>query len=281
MNILKFFRSPYVTFFLTFIFLFSSCSQDGFQEQDEVLSKIDSSVFARESSTYNKNKRILNDNQISDIGINHNIYLGELLVKQNGDRVFTLSELKNNVISKYPELTDHKDASDLIVNESTSLNINDFNLLIDKNKELVNNPELLKDYVYQATLLTERYNNYNDFINSLNILETSARKDLIGVDLDTYLVFSSVYKNSTKFWFEDGNYDNYSINAKASRSKVAAADGLAAGIGFLTLAVVTSGLVIAAGSGGLATPAIVIVMELLGIGFGAALSSAAVIIGVG
>ena len=257
------------------LFLSLSCSKVGFQEQNEAFSK---KKYPLEVSPYDKTKRILSDNEIAEIGISHNDFLAELLVKQNGDRIFTSSELKNNAISKYPDLTDHKNVSDLIVDESASLGINDFNLLIDNNTEFFNNPDLLKHYVYQSALLTDEYSNYNDFIHSLNSLELSARKVLLGVDLDTYLVFSSVYKNSTKFWFDESNHINYPERAV---NKVALADGLSASIGFITLAAVTSAVALSVGSGGLAVPAIIIVMELIGIGFAAALSSAAVILGIG
>lgn len=178
-------------------------------------------------------------------------------------------------------LSSYKESTDLVIDNSYSLTIDDFNLLIDKNPNLVNNARALKNFVSETIILIEEYTDYDSFVSSLNLIKNKAKRDLIGVDLDAYLVFVSVFENSVKFWFEENNYASYSVSSKPSRSAVAREDGLSASIGFLTLAAVTSGVAIAAGSGGLATPAIVVVMELLGVGFGAALSFAAVIIGVG
>lgn len=202
-------------------------------------------------------------------------------MKNDQDKMLTLEELKENVIRKYPLLSSYKESTDLVIDNSYSLTIDDFNLLIDKNPNLVNNARALKNFVSETIILTEEYTDYDSFVSSLSLIKNKAKRDLIGVDLDAYLVFVSVFENSVKFWFEENNYASYSVSSKPSRSAVARADGLSASIGFLTLAAVTSGVAIAAGSGGLATPAIVVVMELLGVGFGAALSSAAVIIGVG
>lgn len=269
MTTLNFFRNPYMAL-LAVLFLFPSCKKEIFQEP--------STSLAKEASSYDKTSRILTDTEISEIGINHNNYLSELLTKPNGDTVYTTSQLKDNAILKFPQLASYQDASDLIIDESDSLGIQDFYILVDNNASSFNNPQLLKNFVYQASLLIDQYSDYNTFVNALEIINSNAKNSLIGVDLDTYLVFSAVYKSSVGFWINDDNL-NYFAAAGVSGSDVAKADGISAAIGFFTLAAVTSGLVIAAGSGGLATPAVVIVMELLGIGFSSALSSGAVILG--
>ncbi|WP_372474435.1 hypothetical protein AB4865_03895 [Capnocytophaga sp. ARDL2] len=265
---------------------FYSCSSDSSVNQEsESLSvangNFEETIRERKIFSYNKELRIFSDDQLKKIGEDHNIFLKGILMKNDQDKILTLEELKENVIRKYPLLSSYKESTDLVIDNSHSLTIDDFNLLIDKNSNLVNNAWALKSFVSETIILTEEYTDYDSFVSSLNLIKNKAKRDLIGVDLDAYLVFVSVFENSVKFWFEENNYVSYSISSKPSRSDVARADGLSASIGFLTLAAVTSGVAIAAGSGGLATPAIVVVMELLGVGFGAALSSAAVIIGVG
>lgn len=265
---------------------FYGCSSDSLVNQESKSLSVangnfEKTIRERKISSYNKELRIFSDDQLKKIGEDHNIFLKGILMKNDQDKILTLEELKENVIRKYPLLSSYKESTDLVIDNSYSLTIDDFNLLIDKNPNLVNNARALKNFVSETIILTEEYTDYDSFVSSLNLIKNKAKRDLIGVDLDAYLVFVSVFENSVKFWFEENNYASYSVSSKPSRSAVARADGLSASIGFLTLAAVTSGVAIAAGSGGLATPAIVVVMELLGVGFGAALSSAAVIIGVG
>lgn len=282
MNILKKIRTPYISILFAYSLLLASCSQ---YENDDQSSRSSNTIQTSESYKQNfrsidKTERWLTDSEIKEIGEAHNKALNSILTKENGDYVQDISELKTNIINKNPDLLSNDSEINSIVDNSTSLSVADFDLMVELNPKLVNDATTLKNFVHNAAALTNDYSNYDDFTNSLHELDDKARLELKGTDLDTYLLFSSVQKNSVHFWFEQDHY-NKVLKAKPTRSGVATADGLSAAIGFLTLAAVTAGLVVAAGSGGLATPAIVLIMEIVGIGFGAALSSGAYLLGVG
>lgn len=251
-------------------FVITGCSNE---END-----VSNTSYVKKETQFDNRQRILNDEQIRLIGIEHNNYLYDLLQLSEENPTSNIDELKSIVEEKYSTSNEFTDSANLIIDNSINLALEDLFLVIDKNPILTNNPNALKDLLRRTAELADNYTDNARFLSDINQLKTEANNSLVGIDLDTYLIFSSVFENSTDFWFNSGNYDNITT-PMATRSQVAKADGISAAIGFLTLAAVTSALVIAAGSGGLATPAIYIVVELLGIGFSSALSSATVILG--
>lgn len=216
----------------------------------------------KKSNFFDKKNRLLTDREINQIGISHNEALLYILTTTSNNYVQTLEEFKQNIFQKYPNLNESSSEIKSLIESSRDISVIDFDRMVNLNSIIINNPSKLKKYVNSASTLTDNYVSFEAFENALMNLDNQARAELIGLDLDAYLVFSSVYKNSTKFWYEQNVYNSVK-KFKPTRSGVA------------------TGVAAAAGSGGLAMPVVAIVMELVGIGFGAALSSGAYLLGIG
>lgn len=271
---------------LTLIFLFVSiclisysCRQQDNTETLNTSASIDTKTSSLAARTTNRQERFFTDEEIVNIGIQHNQNLQNLLTDNRGSHVTSINNLKDNVLIKYPELSNEQNNINYVIHNSTNLQMSDLYKLIDDNPNFFNNQRELKNYLDQAVNIYTTYTDYENFTTQLSTLETQARSVLVGYDLDTFLVFTSVYKNSVKFWTVDNNYENLTTR-RGTRQQDINADGISAAIGFIGMAAVLSGIAIAT-TGGLATPAVVAIAELAGIGFQAALSSGAAYLGLG
>jgi len=119
-------------------------------------------------------------------------------------------------------------------------------------------------------------------------LELEARSKLIGVELDATLISLNVFENSLKFWLPMDNggigigwnfieeynnvYDKEMSSVRQTIKTALASDGLSAASGFIIGAGV---LAVSAGTGGLATPALV--AFLVGVAGESAIASAVAI----
>lgn len=268
-----------ILLFVTISFISISCRQQESIDTFSTSANIDAKNSSLASRTSNRQERFFTDEEIENIGIQHHLNLQNLLVDNNNNPITDLEGLQANSLIKYPELSNQQDNINYLIDNSTNLEMADLYKIIDENPNFFNNQKSLKSFLEQAVSIYANYTTYENFSSQLTTLENSARNTLVGYDLDTFLVFTSVYKYSATFWTADNNYDNLTGN-RGTRQQVINADGLSAAIGFFVLAAVMSGIAIAT-TGGLATPAVVAIMEIAGIGFGAALSSGAAYLGLG
>ena len=107
-------------------------------------------------------------------------------------------------------------------------------------------------------------------LNELRQHENVTRNQLIGVDLDTYLIVSTVYQFSGDFWATQ----NPDIPVE-TQSSWREADGISAAIGFFTLAAAFAAIsAVGAATGGTGViPTATIVVSLLRISVSSALAS--------
>ena len=257
MKILQTLRKPYLAMMLSSLVLFVSCSQ-----YDD----------AAEKEVYNKSNRILTDDEITEIGINHNLSLTKLF----SDNPQNLSD----VTKKALELHSEKGLTEEVLNDYfNTIDKMDTQFLVDlieEHKSSFVNSQLLQQKIIEIE-------NVNS-IAKLKAHEESTRNQLEGIDLDLYLVLTTVYQHSLEFW-------NNHVSQNEELSKRAAAegpgdwkkaDGITASIGFLTYALVVaaiSGVGIATGGTGI-VPTVSLVASLLGIGFSSALASIYAFIGI-
>jgi len=125
---------------------------------------------------------------------------------------------------------------------------------------------------------------FDEYIAYLKSLELEAREKLIGIELDAILISLSVFENSSMFWLPENEggvgigydfvkeYNNAYHKETNSIKKALAADGISAAAGFIVGAGV---IAVSAGTGGMATPAIV--AFLVGVAVESAVASAAAI----
>lgn len=247
MNVLNFLRKPYIAIFLAITFLSSSCTQ--YQEDLKI-------NFDKEKTHVNKHNRLLTDTEIKQIGINHNLSLKNIFA----------SNPKNAEDVTKMALELHKEEGlkkeDLVAFQNIVHNMNTRTLadLIKGASESFVDSKLLISKLFEI----KRIKNVVD----LKIHENDTRTQLKGIDLDTYLITSTVYQYSIEFWSK-------MALSKPAVSNWQEADGITASIGFLTLAgafAVISGVGIASGGTGI-IPTITIVASLLRIGASAALAS--------
>ncbi len=247
-------------------------------KKDESTSSTNPITFesSHSNSGFDKTQRRLNNSEIYNIGADHNFYLSQLLEGVVVTSPNRFSVLKQNMVQLDPNLANHNEDLDVFINYSkTNSDLVGFNSFVDLNSDYFNDPASLKAYVYNSTVLLSNCSDYSLFESLLVQLETSAQSELEGIDLDTYLVFASVFKSSVSFWTSDENDFFDFPSQKTLGERVAQADGLSAAVGFVTLAFVTAGVSAAtAATGGTGTVgAIAIVGSLLGIGFSSACSS--------
>jgi hypothetical protein len=250
MNILKISRKPYLSIILASLVLFVSCNQYDNGINEEV--------------RYNKENRILSDSEVIKIGENHNTSLSELF----SENPQSLTDVKTKALELYTE----KGLTNLMLDEYFD-NVGKMNTLflvdlIEKNKVSFVDSELLKSKILEIKEIKE--------IKLLKEHEQNTRKELKGIDLDLYLVLSTVYQYSTEFWTAHFSND---LKAKNSSSKLKMdwreADGISAAIGFFTLVVAfaaISAVGVATGGTGI-IPTVTIVASLLRIGASSALAS--------
>lgn len=225
---------------------------------------------------FDKTQRRLNSEEIHEIGVNHNFYLSQLLEGITNSSPNSYNVLKQNMVGLDPNLSNHNSDLDIYINYSkNNSDLAAFNSFIDLNSNYFNDPSGLKSYVYNSTQILSNCSDYSLFDSLMLQLETFALSELEGIDLDTYLVFTSVFKNSVSFWSSDENDFFDFPSQKTLGERVAQADGLSAAVGLVTLAFVTAGVSAAtAATGGAGTVgAIAIVGSLLGVGFSSACSS--------
>tara|TARA_B110001469_G_scaffold126549_1_gene144464 strand:+ start:1094 stop:1915 length:822 start_codon:yes stop_codon:yes gene_type:complete len=245
-------------------------------KKDEVAPVDNTSIVEKSFSNqgFDKTQRILTQSEIDQYGIDHNNYLGILLDGIDVNNSNRLNILKQNMIQLDPNLANHNNEVDLFLDYSQNdSEIEGFNAFVDANSHLFNDANKLKLYVLNSTAVLSNCTNLANFSSELNILETSAKSELMGVDLDTYLVFSSVLKSSVSYWSSDEN-DYFDFMAQRPLGeRVAIADGLSAAVGFFTLAAMVAGVSAAATGGAGTIGAIALVGGLLGVGFNSAVAS--------
>jgi hypothetical protein len=251
MNILKSLRKQYFAIFLYSLTLFVSCNQYD-----------DSNVDATEFNKYN---RVLNDQKIIEIGQTHNSNLENLFLSNPQN----IEELTNTALELYSnkglERVDLENYFGNVDKMNTGFLVN----LIETNNVIFVNSALLSEKVREIKSLPT--------VDLLKEHEIQTRKELEGVDLDLYLVLSTVYQYSTEFW---DSHISQNLNLERSVNSRRAcdwreADGISASIGFLTLAAAfaaISAVGIATGGTGV-IPTVTIVASLLRIGASSALAS--------
>ena len=256
MNLLKTLRKSYFAIYLASLILFVSCSQY------DNTSNLES---------YSKKNRILTDNQILEIGIGHNTNLTELF-SNNPQNL-------NDVTEKTLKIYSEKGLNNKILNDYFSnvdkMNTNFLVDLIDNNKNNFVNSKLLTKKIIEIKGL-----------NSIDLLkehEKITREQLEGIDLDLYLVLSTVYQYSTEFWNEYIPKHKGLSERLLTKNNLALrtqpgwveADGISAAIGFVTIAfafAAISAVGIATGGAGI-IPTVGIVAGLLEISAQSTLAS--------
>lgn len=254
---MKFFRSNLAAFFLSALMLFTACTEntDGLVNDSNDPQTL---VINKSKAEWNKYDRLLTDEQIEQIAIEHNEELEKLYsfnprnfeeVTDAAVELYGSKKLDADLLNEYGE----------VANE---LNMELLLAVIDNTKEDFVDYELLK------TKLTEM-NSILD-VEGLQEHEAATRRVLKGIDLDTYLVTSEVFQKSTQFWG-----DRYPEATMRERGGWREADGISASIGFFTMAAAfaaISAVGIATGGTGV-IPTVTIVAGLLRIGASAALAS--------
>ena len=252
MNIFKTIRKPYFATFLATLVLFVSCNQYD-----------DNSI---DTSEFNKNNRLLSDQEIIEIGESHNSNLNNLFATNPQN----LEDLTQTALTLYSseglKKVDLENYFGNVDKMNTSFLLN----LVDENQDFFVNSELLKNKINEIRRIPS--------IDLLKEHEKEARKELIGIDLDLYLVLNTVYQYSTEFWNSEIQKNNTlfekTVNNR-SASDWREADGISAAIGFFTLAAAfaaISAVGIATGGTGV-IPTVTIVASLLRIGASSALAS--------
>lgn len=223
------------------------------------------SMTTSESISHNKmssNERLLNDEQVKSIGNLHNQFLTQVFSNydfQTKNRVleirtqFEKIDLKGNVID---------------------WNKKDYGNIENELNYLKNNlSDTAFSIIEKGMMEAEKMENVESFSNTLELLNEEAKEKLTGIELDTVLIALNVFENSAQLWLpvdEGGNgigyefFNKYNMvynielsNKRTPRQMIRtalAADGLSAAAGFLVGAFVIGAT---AGTGGLATPAII------------------------
>lgn len=208
------------------------------------------------------NQRLLNDEQVKLVGEKHNQVLTQVFSNYDfntNDRVYEIRAQFEKV-----DLNGH------IIN----WNSKDYGNIENNLNFLRNNlSENAFSIIEQGMSEAENLENFDSFSNKLESLNLKARKELVGIELDTVLIALNVLENSAKLWLpieEGGNGIGYGFmekynslynteinNRRSPRQMIRtalAADGLSAAGGFLVGAFVIGAT---AGTGGLGTAAIV------------------------
>lgn len=246
-----------ITLFFSFLMLFSSCSQ--YNDYHD----INEDFISIEKST-NFFDRVLTDIEIQQIGIDHNNYLDNVM--RSSSDVSGVKIQFETILNNSNLVIDNNDVKDYIAS-TNSMNTNNLIDFVTENKEYFND---FSELANQLRLL----NGANDF-TTMRSVTTQARNVLTGFDLDVFLVNSSVSTKSLEFWIDFAPGESVETHGDWKR-----ADGIAAAIGFITVAVIVSALALCAGTGGLAMPAVAVVAEIAGIGLGSAISSACAYFGI-
>lgn len=252
MNIFKLIRKPHFASFLAFLVLFVSCSQ---YDNNEDLSEQELLTKSRE---HDKTVRLLTDAEIIQIGESHNTNL-ELLMSSNPTN---LNEAKSRALAIYEKDGLTSGDIDSYFAISDEFNTEYLTSLIEQAKSDFVDSDLLIQKLREIKTITDN--------NQLRQHEIATRNELQGVDLDTYLVVSTVYQFSGNFW--SNHSPNMPVEAQADWRE---ADGISAAIGFFTLAAAfaaISAVGVATGGTGV-IPTVTIVASLLRIGASSALAS--------
>lgn len=252
MNIFKLIRKPHFAAFLASLVLFVSCSQ---YENSEDLSEQE---LLTKSRKHDKTVRLLTDAEIIQIGESHNTNL-ELLMSSNPTN---LSEAKSRALEIYEKDGLTSEDIDNYFDISDEFNTKYLTSLIEQAKTDFVDSDLLIQKLREIKTITDN--------NKLKQHEIATRNELKGVDLDTYLIVSTVYQFSGDFW----SHHNPEIPVETQASW-READGISAAIGFFTLAAAfaaISAVGVATGGTGV-IPTVTIVASLLRIGASSALAS--------
>lgn len=238
-----------IAIFFASIMMLASCSQYDNENNSDELSK---------TSSHNKYDRLLTDEEIIQIGVSHNENLDLLFVNNPQN----LLDVKERALSLYDD--DELTEEDL---DNYYEVANQFNM--DYLTSIITEAE--SDFVNPA-LLIEKLNEINEITNKTELIahQNNTKEKLVGVDLDTYLIVSTVFQFSGDFWstkFPDAS----PTVTKGWRE----ADGISAAIGFFTLAAAFAAIsAIGVASGGTGViPTVTIVASLLRIGASSALAS--------
>lgn len=249
MKTMNFYRKPYLAYLIGFMFLVVSCKQydDGMNEDNSY----------KMNTTFNKEKRMLSDSDIIKIGEEHNSGLKKLL----SDNPRSLKDIKTKALNLYSDKGLTKKMLNDYFDKVDRMNTNFLVDLIEKNKDMFVNASLLGSKILEIKNVKS--------IKFLKEHELKTRNELIGIDLDLYLVLTTVYQHSIKFWSQ------YFSNQHKNMDVWLEADGISASIGFFTMAAVTAALVgFSLATGGAGTIAVAsAVGEILGIGLSSALAS--------
>ncbi len=238
------FRNSKLASSMAIIFLFVSCNQYESEEPEIV--------------PHNKFHRLLTDIEIEEICQNHNKVLNELFEVNLKNK----SDISDRVMELYEDTGLTKENLDSYINVVDKMNMSYLLTLID---------EIEDDFV-DGALLKEKLKELKSLSVSKDLQQHAkkTKKELRGIDLDLYLVICKVYQHSSDFWSK-----KYPLASKQSLSGWREADGISAGIGFLTMAATfaaISAVGIATGGTGV-IPTITIVASLLRIGTSSALAS--------
>jgi hypothetical protein len=217
-----------------------------------------SSMVEKSSKEFNKYERILTDKEIIQYGIDHNRNLTRLMAENPK----SLEDVSRVALDLYKE----KGLTNKLVQKHIAntefMNTQFLTSLIKKNEESFVDSEMLIKKISELNTIID--------IKGLKNHEDRTRKVLKGVDLDTYLTISIVSQYSLDFW--STKYPDATSNQKSGWKE---ADGISAGIGFLTIAAVftvVSAVGLASGGTGV-IPTLTILGSLLGIGISSALAS--------
>jgi len=241
-----------IAIFFASMMMFTSCSQYDNENNSDELSK---------SNSHNKYERLLTDEDINQIGVSHNENLDLLFVNHPQN----LLDVKERALSLYDgdELTEED--LDNYFEVANQFNMGYLTSIITEAESDFVNPALLIEKLNEI-------NEINEIMNKTELIahENNTREQLVGVDLDTYLIVSTVFQFSGDFWstkFPEAS----PVVVQGWRE----ADGISAAIGFFTLAAAFSAIsavgVATGGTGVIAT--VTIVASLLNIGAFAALAS--------
>lgn len=190
-----------------------------------------------QNSTNRQSERILTDSQIIEIGLKHNQNLEIAFNNFNWNSSNKFNELKNNFNS-----VEYFDSSKKINT------IDENQKIIMSNLEDKNNFQYFKS-VFEYLESDKTTKTVSAIEGHLNLLENEFKsKNNSNLDYETFLVFSSVLKNSAKFWLPKslgglGKFDEFKerenvnlyskVDWRDCLKDVLAADGTSAGAGFI------------------------------------------------
>ncbi|SDG72221.1 hypothetical protein [Winogradskyella thalassocola] len=252
MNIFKTIRKTYFGTFLASLVLFTSFSQFGNSQN------LNQQGILKKTKKHDKKIRLLTDSEITQIGKEHAANL-ELLMSKNPTK---LNVVKTTTLELYKD------------NGLTSKSIDNYFEISDQfsTKYLTSLIKQAQSDFVDSDLLIQKLREIKTITDNNQLMkhQNLTRNKLKGVDLDTYLLVSTVYQFSGDFWSTQN--PDMPVETQASWRE---ADGISAAIGFFTLAAAFTAIyAVGVATGGTGViPTVTIVASLLRIGASSALAS--------